>query len=697
MLEIRDFSKTYKGGKRAVDHLSLRVEPGSIVGFIGPNGAGKTTTIRAVVGVLDFSEGDIFVGGHSVRREPIECKKLLAYVPDNPDLYDYLTGMQYLNFMADVFGVSAEDREARIREYGELFGLTINLGDSIGSFSHGMKQKLALMGALIHDPKLLILDEPFVGLDPVAAHAFKEQMRALCDRGGAVFFSTHVLDVAEKLCDKVAIIKNGRLAAFGDTDAVRGDGSLEELFLELVKNEEALCFDAARPLRTPGHQPPHARSRPAPWRQVAARAHCPRRHRRRGRGLRLLHGHCLRAFRHRRARGLSGDARLRLGAGGADHHHRQSPGRSLWHARSGHAFVPAHPHAHGGHGARLEDLQHEPSVHAADPRPGGVAYGILAAPAPAPAFYISYALCALAAPMLPAVVASLLGALVALAGASIKRLRYAGLFLMFVALIGVVVGSSYLSSTAANEEMFIDFAKGFSDLFARIYPLAGLYEKAVLGGDAVALLAYVGLSLLAILLAGALFGRFFVRLNSFLTARTGKKRFVLGAQKQRSARAALLAREWRHFLSINSYVLNSAFGPILSLVAVIALAVLVPKETIDMFLQVEGLDDIALSALPFALSWLIAIGPTTACSVSLEGKNLWIVKTLPIPAREWLLPKLRLNLQLFTPLCHPRFSGRRLDLPRKRRGAGSAGFDAGADGRFLGARRTHRQLQVPAL
>ena len=175
------------------------------------------------------------IGGHSVRREPIECKKLLAYVPDNPDLYDYLTGMQYLNFMADVFGVSAEDREARIREYGELFGLTINLGDSIGSFSHGMKQKLALMGALIHDPKLLILDEPFVGLDPVAAHAFKEQMRALCDRGGAVFFSTHVLDVAEKLCDKVAIIKNGCLAAFGDTDAVRGDGSLEELFLELVE------------------------------------------------------------------------------------------------------------------------------------------------------------------------------------------------------------------------------------------------------------------------------------------------------------------------------------------------------------------------------------------------------------------------------------------------------------------------------
>ena len=201
----------------------------------------------------------------------------------------------------------------------------------------------------------------------------------------------------------------------------------------------------------------------------------------------------------------------------------------------------------------------------------------------------------------------------------------------------------------------------------------------------------------AILLAGALFGRFFVRLNSFLTARTGKKRFVLGAQKQRSARAALLAREWRHFLSINSYVLNSAFGPILSLVAVIALAVLVPKETIDMFLQVEGLDGLALSALPFALSWLIAIGPTTACSVSLEGKNLWIVKTLPIPAREWLLPKLRLNLQLFTPFAILdslavawifRASGVALAV---------ADLDAGADGRFLGARRPHRQLQVPAL
>ena len=179
MLEIRNFSKTYKGGKRAVDNLSLRVEPGTIVGFIGPNGAGKTTTIRALAGVLDFDEGDIWIGSHSVRREPIACKEILAYVPDNPDLYDYLTGMQYLNFVSDVYGVDADAREARTREYGELFGLTGNLGDAIGSFSHGMKQKLALMGALIHDPKLLVLDEPFVGLDPVAAHAFKEQMRAL--------------------------------------------------------------------------------------------------------------------------------------------------------------------------------------------------------------------------------------------------------------------------------------------------------------------------------------------------------------------------------------------------------------------------------------------------------------------------------------------------------------------------------------
>lgn len=235
MLDIQNFSKTYRGGKRAVNNLSLHVDSGSIVGFIGHNGAGKTTTIRAIAGVLDFEEGDIFVGGHSVKREPIACKKMLAYVPDNPDLYEYLTGMQYLNFIADVFEVSAVDREARTRKYGDLFNLTSNLGDSIGSYSHGMKQKLALIGALMHEPKLLILDEPFVGLDPVAAHAFKALMHEICDNGGAVFFSTHVLDVAEKLCDKVAIIKDGALVAFGDTDQVRGDGSLEELFLELIE------------------------------------------------------------------------------------------------------------------------------------------------------------------------------------------------------------------------------------------------------------------------------------------------------------------------------------------------------------------------------------------------------------------------------------------------------------------------------
>ena len=235
MLDIRNFSKTYRGGKRAVRDLTLAVEPGSIVGFIGHNGAGKTTTIRAIAGVLDFEEGDIFVGGHSIKREPIACKKMLAYVPDNPDLYEYLTGIQHLNFIADVFEIPSGDREERTREYAGLFSLTGNLGDSIGSYSHGMKQKLTLIGALMRDPRLLVLDEPFVGLDPVAAHVFKEQLHALCKRGGAVFFSTHVLDVAEKLCDKVAIIKDGALVAFGDTDKVRGDGSLEQLFLELIE------------------------------------------------------------------------------------------------------------------------------------------------------------------------------------------------------------------------------------------------------------------------------------------------------------------------------------------------------------------------------------------------------------------------------------------------------------------------------
>ena len=239
MLEISNFSKTYKGGKRAVDCLTLSVRPGEIVGFIGHNGAGKTTTIRAIAGVLGFEEGEILVDGKSIRRDPIGCKKVLAYVPDNPDLYEYLTGMQYLNFLCDVFGVSAKLREKRIRAYAQMFEFEKNLGDVIGSYSHGMKQRLALIGAMVHDPKLLILDEPFVGLDPVAAHSFKNLMRGVCDKGGAVFFSTHVLDVAEKLCDKIAIIRRGKLVAFGETDRVRGDSSLEEVFLDLVESGAA--------------------------------------------------------------------------------------------------------------------------------------------------------------------------------------------------------------------------------------------------------------------------------------------------------------------------------------------------------------------------------------------------------------------------------------------------------------------------
>lgn len=237
MLEIRNFSKTYKGGKRAVDGLSLTVEPGHIVGFIGHNGAGKTTTIRAVAGVLDFDEGEIRIDGHSIRRAPIACKKVTAYVPDNPDLYEYLTGIQYLNFISDVFEVPLAVRKRRAAEYAGLFEIDKNLGDTISSYSHGMKQKLALTAALLHSPKLLVLDEPFVGLDPVAVHAFKGVMREICDEGGAVFFSTHVLDVAEKLCDRVAIIRNGKLIASGETAKVRGDQSLETVFLELIERE----------------------------------------------------------------------------------------------------------------------------------------------------------------------------------------------------------------------------------------------------------------------------------------------------------------------------------------------------------------------------------------------------------------------------------------------------------------------------
>ena len=234
MLEIRDFSKTYKGGKRAVDHLTLSVQPGDIFGFIGHNGAGKYTTIKAAVGVLDFTEGDILVDGHSVRTEPMACKKLLAYVPDNPDLYDHLTGIQYLNFISDVFEVGAAEREKLIGRYAAEFELTDNLGDLIGSYSHGMKQKLALIAALVHSPRLMVFDEPFVGLDPKAVFSVKQIMHEKCAEGCAVFFSTHVLDVAEKLCNKIGIIKDGRLVACGETEAVKGDQSLEDVFLELI-------------------------------------------------------------------------------------------------------------------------------------------------------------------------------------------------------------------------------------------------------------------------------------------------------------------------------------------------------------------------------------------------------------------------------------------------------------------------------
>ena len=238
ILSIEHFTKTYPGGKKAVDDLTLQVDPGEICGFIGHNGAGKTTTLRAVAGVLDFDRGEIAIDGHSVRREPLPCKQVTAYLPDNPDLYEHLTGIQYLNFIADLFGVSAADREARIRDYGGRLELTANLGDLISSYSHGMKQKLALISAFIHAPRLLVLDEPFVGLDPQAAFRLKEMMRELCSQGGAIFFSTHVLEVAEKLCSRIAIIRGGRLVACGPTEEIRGDSSLEEVFLEVVEHEK---------------------------------------------------------------------------------------------------------------------------------------------------------------------------------------------------------------------------------------------------------------------------------------------------------------------------------------------------------------------------------------------------------------------------------------------------------------------------
>lgn len=236
MLKIENLTKKY-GEKKAVDNLSLHIEKGEIYGFIGHNGAGKTTTIKSCCGIQSFDEGEIYINGISVKENPVECKKILAYIPDNPDLYNFMTGIQFLNFVADIFGVSAEERQLKIKKYAELFGLTNDLAQHIKSYSHGMKQKLAVISALIHDPKLIIMDEPFVGLDPKAAHILKGIMRDICNEGGAIFFSTHVLEVAEKLCDKVAIIKDGKLVLSGKTEEVRGEASLEEIFLELGEND----------------------------------------------------------------------------------------------------------------------------------------------------------------------------------------------------------------------------------------------------------------------------------------------------------------------------------------------------------------------------------------------------------------------------------------------------------------------------
>lgn len=236
MLKIEHLTKSY-GDKKAVDDLSIHIAPGEIYGFIGHNGAGKTTTLKSAVGILSFDEGEITVNGISVKEKPVECKKILAYIPDNPDLYDYMTGIKYLNFVADIYGVPADERKTRIEIYADKLGLSGDLGQSISSYSHGMKQKLAVIGAWIHSPALIIMDEPFVGLDPKAAHLLKEMMREHCDRGGAIFFSTHVLEVAEKLCDKVAIIKEGRLIRSGTMEDVRGDESLEDVFLELADSE----------------------------------------------------------------------------------------------------------------------------------------------------------------------------------------------------------------------------------------------------------------------------------------------------------------------------------------------------------------------------------------------------------------------------------------------------------------------------
>lgn len=237
MLKVVNYSKVYKGNKKAVNNISIEIESGDIFGFIGHNGAGKTTTIKSIVGILNFDEGEIIIDGISIKEEPIKCKKNIAYIPDNPDLYDSLTGIQYLNFISDIYNISKIDRENLIKKYGEAFEITKSLGDLISSYSHGMKQKLAIISALIHRPKLLILDEPFVGLDPKASHTLKEIMKRMFSEGGVIFFSTHVLEVAEKLCNKIAIIKDGAIVASGETKKVIGDNTLENVFMELIENE----------------------------------------------------------------------------------------------------------------------------------------------------------------------------------------------------------------------------------------------------------------------------------------------------------------------------------------------------------------------------------------------------------------------------------------------------------------------------
>lgn len=236
MLHIQNLTKTY-GDKKAVDDLSLIINPGEICAFIGHNGAGKTTTIKSACGILQFDSGEITIDGLSVKKDPLECKRRLAYIPDNPDLYEFLSGIKYLNFIADVFGVPAAVRQERIHKYADLFELTGDLAQPISAYSHGMKQKLAIISALIHEPRMMILDEPFVGLDPIAAHALKKLMRDLCNDGGAIFFSTHILEVAEKLCDKVAIIRRGKLVVSGTMEEVKGNSSLESVFLELEEEK----------------------------------------------------------------------------------------------------------------------------------------------------------------------------------------------------------------------------------------------------------------------------------------------------------------------------------------------------------------------------------------------------------------------------------------------------------------------------